>query len=132
MQASRVLGLLKSRISNLQEDLGTFFLKQSCMNSNKLFFREILTIRKKFFPQLNETGILVWFVFLPDSLEGYFWSQAYDSMRYQTTLKIKMLSSQESCYCLAGQSVAMASVASSISFGGVCRPTECFSAFHAC
>lgn len=134
MQASRVAGLLKSRISDLQEAFGTFlhlrfFPETECLNWNKAIFLEKFSpAGRNCFPQLNETGVwvfLIFFIFfLPDSLEGYFWSQAYDSMPYQTTLKTKIPSSQESCYCLTGQSVATANVTSSIGCGGVWKPTE--------
>lgn len=71
------------------------------------------------------------FVFLPELLEGLSWSQAYDSMHFQAALKSKVHSSQESCCCLAGHSVAMASVASSIMVG-CANPTENFSAWPEC
>lgn len=92
------------------------------------FFRKVFTSWKKLFSPVEWNWGLGFFnyfyFFLPDSLEGYFWSQAYDSMPYQTTLKTKIPSSQESCYCLTGQSVATANVTSSIGCGGVWKPTE--------
>lgn len=65
---------------------------------------------------LNETGVCL----LLELLEGLSWSQTYDNMHFQAALKSKVHSSQESCGCLAGHSVAMASVASSTGCIGMC------------
>lgn len=98
-----------------------FFLKQSAWIGTKPLFRKVFTSWKKLFSLVEWNWDFILVFFSPDSLEGYFWSQAYDSMPYQTALKTKTPSSQKSCYCLAGQSVATASVASSIGCGGVCQ-----------
>lgn len=80
------------------------------------FLEKLSPAGRNSFLQLNETRIYNPFLGggRLGSLEGYFWSQVYDSMHYQTALKTQMSSSQESCYCLANQSLVIVSVASSV------------------